>query len=371
MSDASTAGHDVAIVGGGPAGLAVAIGAALQGLSVVVLEHRASPVDKACGEGLMPAGLACLDRLGVRGLLDPSGVWPIRTICYVQEDGSRAEASLPGEGGLGVRRTTLADALLRRAREVGVSVRHEVTVRAHERSAAGVVLHTSAGDLAARMLVAADGLASPLRRAAGLDTPPAPLRRLGLRQHFRCAPWSPTVEVHFAAGLEAYVTPAGPGRVGVAFLWEDGQLAGPPTMPALLARFPALAARLYGVSIDSRPQGAGPLLRGARARVLDRFALVGDAAGYVDALTGEGLSIALASAEALVGLLPRALAAGATAASLAPYERLWRRTFAHYAFVAHATLVLARRPWLRRPVVRLLGRWPALFRVVLAWAVGG
>ncbi|MCC5691560.1 hypothetical protein, partial [Klebsiella pneumoniae] len=143
------------------------------------------------------------------------------------------------------------------------------------------------------MLVAADGLHSPLRRAAGLDVESAGPRRFGLRQHFRVAPWGARVEVHFAGGVEAYVTPAGAQRVGVAFLWEDGAVERV-RFDALLARFPALAERLAGAAPDSAPRGAGPLLRRVRGRVADRFALVGDAAGYVDAVTGEGLSLAFA-----------------------------------------------------------------------------
>jgi flavin-dependent dehydrogenase len=360
--------YDVAVVGGGPAGLAVAIGAARRGLNTVVLERGTVPMDKACGEGLMPSGLAVLERLGARALLGPEGCAPFVGIRYVQEDGSGVEGRLPEPGGLGVRRVALATALTERARAVGVELRERTQVRAHRRTAGTVELETPAGLVEARVLVAADGLGSPLRRAEGLEVAAGGPRRFGVRRHFRVQPWSPFVEVHFAEGVEAYVTPAGAGRVGLAFLWEDG-LPGRIGFDTLLGRFPSLADRLSGAEPDSQVRGAGPLLRTARARVADRFVLVGDAAGYVDALTGEGLSLAFTCAEALGDLLPDALARGATREALQPYERTFQRVFRKYAWLAHGMLVLARRPRWRRQVVRWLGRNPRVFERILAHAV--
>ncbi|XXF77337.1 NAD(P)/FAD-dependent oxidoreductase [Myxococcaceae bacterium GXIMD 01537] len=360
--------YDVAVVGGGPAGLAVAMTAARRGLNAVVLERGAAPVDKACGEGLMPSGLAALERLGARALLSPEGCAPFTEIRYVQEDGSSVEGRLPAPGGLGVRRVALASALTRRARELGVELRERTQVLSHRRVDGGMVLETPMGPVEARMLVAADGLGSPLRRAEGLDVEAVGPRRFGVRRHYQVKPWSSFVEVHFADGVEAYVTPAGAERVGVALLWEDG-LPGPLGFDALLARFPGLAERVAGAVPDSRPRGAGPLLRTARAQVADRFALVGDAAGYVDALTGEGLSLAFTCAEVLGELLPEALVRGATREALSPYERTFQRVFRKYAWLAHGMLLLARRPRWRRRVLRFAGRHPRLFERVLTHAV--
>jgi len=190
-------------------------------------------------------------------------------------------------------------------------------------------------------------------------------RRFGLRRHFRLAPWAPYVEIHFAPGVEAYVTPTGARRVGVAFLWEDGAVEGRVSFEALMARFPRLAERLAGAAPDSQARGAGPLARVSRTRIADRFALVGDAAGYVDAITGEGMSLAFVCAESLGNLLPDALARGASRASLMPYEDCFQRVFRKYSWSTGALLMLARRPWLRRPVVRLLGKTPRLFEHIL------
>jgi flavin-dependent dehydrogenase len=358
---------DIAVVGGGPAGLAVALEAARRGLSVAVFERREDPVDKACGEGLMPHGLAALERLGALAHLDRADAAPFDRIAYVQEDGRSAVGRLPAPGGLGVRRVALSRALAARAREAGVALHPRCAVRSHRIDDAGVSLETDAGPVRARLLVAADGLHSRLREAEGLSRPWVGPRRFGLRRHVALAPWSSAVEVHFAAGVEAYVTPAGRGRVGVAFLWEDGAVA-PVSFDALLARFPALGRRVAGAPWDSSPRGAGPLGQAVSARVKRRFALVGDAAGYVDAITGEGLSLAFEGAAALGAVLPEALARGATAEALAPYERAAARAFRRYARLASLLVWTARRPRLRRAVVGGLSAWPWLFERALAAA---
>lgn len=361
---------DVAIVGGGPAGLAAALEARSVGCSVVVVERRKVPVDKACGEGLMPAGLAALARLGVRARIPAEECAPFESIRYVQEDGRFVEGRLPAPGGLGIRRPALAQAMAERALERGVELLQGSEVRSHEIAADGVTLRTDDRELRARLLVAADGLHSRLRKAEGLEEAHAGPVRFGLRQHFETtAPPAPRVEVHFAAGVEAYVTPAGAGRIGVAFLWEDGALSEQPNIPGLLAGFPALQLRLEGTRTVSAPRGAGPLRQNVRRRVKDRFVLLGDAAGYVDAITGEGLSLGFTSAAALAANLPRALAANGTVASLQPYERAVGVEFRRYARLASSLLWVARRPGLRRTVVDRLIAHPAWFERALRSAV--
>ena len=137
----------------------------------------------------------------------------------------------------------------------------------------------------------------------------------------------------------------------------------------LLERFPAIAERIAGAQADSQPRGAGPLAQAVRARTAQRFALVGDAAGYVDAITGEGLSLALACGQALGAGLPAALARGATRAALAPYERFAAHEFRRYAVVCRTVLAVARRPRLRGAALHILGRHPHLFDRLVALAL--
>jgi flavin-dependent dehydrogenase len=358
--------RDVIVVGGGPAGLAAAVAAASRGLDVLVLERKALPADKACGEGLLPSGVRALEALGACALLDRSAVAPLRAIRWI--DGAlAAEAQLPAPGGLGVRRTALSAALLARARAAGAEVRDRASVRAHRRRPDGVEVETEGGTERARLLVAADGLASPIRRREGLDAPAPGAPRFGVRRHFARAPWSDAVEVHFGDGVEAYVTPAGPNRVGIAFLCEAARRA---TFRALLARFPDLVQLVAGAAYDSTLAGAGPLARIARARAVDRLVLLGDAAGYVDAITGEGLSLALQGALALGRALPRALAAGATREAFSDWEKREARRFALYAVTTRTVLGLARRPASRRSALAFLARHPRLFARTVGLVVG-
>lgn len=355
---------DVVIVGGGPAGLACAIQAARRGLSTVVLERSPAPPDKACGEGLMPAGARLLDELGIRARLSPDDSSPFLGIRYVQEDGTSVEGRFPHGSGLGVRRTALATALVDRARELGAEVRLGASVIGTAPAAGCVRVATREDVLEARFVVAADGLASPLRRAAGLEGAKAH-GRFGLRQHVRVAPWSDLVEVHWGERTEAYVTPVGRDRVNLLFQWDPRTLRGPASISHFLERFPAIAERVRGAPMDSLHRGLGPLVRSSRCRVADRLALVGDAAGFVDGITGEGLTIAFRCAAVLGELLPRALRRDASRAALMPYELFFRREYRRYELLTHGLLAISGRPELRRLALRGLARWPRAFESIL------
>ena len=361
---------DVAIIGAGPAGLATAIGAALQGLDVHVFEKQGGAIDKACGEGLMPSGLSALERLGALKHVDRHESAAFESIVYVQESGERAIGRLPPPGGLGLRRLELSRALRKRADEVGVTVHEHTGVRTHSRTSAGVEVVTDAETFTARVLIGADGLNSQSRMREGLAGPADELRRFGLRRHFAIAPWGKSVEVHFCAGVEAFVTPAGAQRIGVAFLWEAGSpLVGDVDFGSLLSHFPVLEEKLRGAPFDSTARGAGPLLQHVQRRVAPRFALVGDAAGYVDAITGEGITQALEGAEALAKVLPQVIARNGAVEALAPYEYAAEAAFTRYARLANSLVWIAQRPMLRRRVISLLARSPRLFDEVLKRAV--
>jgi flavin-dependent dehydrogenase len=331
---------DLLVAGGGPVGLATALYAHQAGLEVTVLEPRATPIDKACGEGLMPPALRALAELGI----DPPGR-PLRGVRYVDETHS-AQALFPGAAGRGVRRTVLHGCLREAVAARGIPVRQAALTELGQ-DETGV----RAAGLRARYLVGADGLHSTVRRLTGLNRPARSPARWGLRRHYRIAPWSDLVEVHWCPSAEAYLTPIAHDLIGLAIL--SGQQA---SFDAQLARFPALAERLSATT-GSRVLGAGPLRQRTRARVAGRVLLVGDAAGYVDALTGEGITVGLAAARLLVGCL--------VADRPQDYERLWSRSSRRYRTLTGGLLWAAGRPVVRGGIVRTAAAAPKVFELVV------
>nr|WP_218852039.1 FAD-dependent monooxygenase [Nocardioides panaciterrulae] len=324
------------VAGGGPVGLATALHARRAGLDVAVVEPRSGALDKACGEGLMPGALAALADLGV----DPAG-WPLTGIRYL-DAGHVAEAPFRRGPGRGVRRTTLHTALVAAAAEAGIETAHRAVRAVEDRGD-----HLLVDGEPTRYLVAADGLHSPVRRLLGLDRPVPGRRRYGQRGHLATAPWTSMVEVHWSAVGEAYVTPVAADLVGVAVLSDVRR-----PVADLLPHFGRLADRLAGADLTA-VRGAGPLRQRARRRVAGRVLLVGDAGGYVDALTGEGLALGFAQARAAVA----AIAAGRPGG----YEPVARRLGRRHELLTHTLLRATRRPVVRRRLVPLAAAAPAIF----------
>jgi flavin-dependent dehydrogenase len=327
---------DVLVVGGGPVGLASAIEARLRGLSAAVVEPRQSPIDKACGEGLMPGAVPALARLGV----DPHG-HPLRGVSY-RTPTRRVDHRFSDGEGRGVRRTTLQAALLARAAELGVRF-VEAKVDALDQDADGV---TAAG-IRSRYLLGADGLHSSVRTLLGVESPPPRNRRFGLRQHFFVEPWTDLIEIHWTPTVEAYVTPVGDGIVGISMLGRPGT-----NFVEVLAGIPELHARVVDADPASTLRGAGPFRQRTTRRSVGRVMLVGDASGYVDAITGEGIRVGLAQAQVAIECVE--------AERPHDYERAWSAKTRDFRILTSG-LVAAATSFARPAIVPTAVALPRLF----------
>lgn len=337
---------DVFVAGGGPAGLAAAIAARRAGLRVVLADSLRPPVDKACGEGLMPQGLRSAERLGLA--LPPDCGYPFRGVRFL--DGGRAvSGDFPQGHGLGIRRTVLHLRMTRAAEDAGVELRWGEPVLGLE----GQRVRLGSGELTARWIVGADGAQSRVRRWAGLEQFRRDFRRFGARQHFRVRPWSPWVDVYWGPGWQVYLTPVGPEELGVALLARDSRLK----LSQALTAFPEVQERLAGCEPVSSVRGALAASRRLRRVTAGRVALIGDASAMVDPITGEGLSLAFRQAVALAEAMARGRLSG--------YERAHATILRAASIQSRLLLLLDRRPGLRQRVLGMLAARPGLLPALL------
>ena len=341
---------DVFIIGGGPAGLAAAIAARQRGLDVVVADGARPPIDKPCGEGLMPDGRVALSNLGITVPEEESH--PFRGIKFVS-GGLSVEASFPNDAGVGVRRTVLHRVMIARAEAVGVSLLWQTPVT--ELHAEGVQLGKQM--VRSRWVVGADGGNSLVRRWAGLDQA-SEHTRFAFRRHYLIAPWSDSMELHWGPKCQIYVTPVAADEICVALVSRDPHLR----LDAALAAFPEIVSRLRGAEPSSLERGAISSTRTLRQVYQGRVALVGDASGAVDSITGEGLCLAFRQAQVLAECL--------VDGNLRRYQHEHTALGRRPALMARLLLALDWKSSFRQRVMRAFDSDPRLFRRMVAMHVG-
>jgi len=351
-TSASRSRTDVVIVGGGPAGLAAALAARNCGFDVTVLEAGHPPIEKACGEGLLPEAIRTLSNLGVE--VSSEDGFPFEGIRFISGS-RRVEAKFIGEPGIAVRRPRLHARLVESAERAGVKLLWNSPVRALAPNGVWIGGHL----MRAPCIIGADGLNSSVRRWAGLDQMSSGSRRIGLRRHYRMRPWSSFVDVHWARNCQCYVTPVGSDEVGIAFITRESSRR----FNELLSEFPDLAERLEGAEPASTLRGAPTVLRRLARVRRGGIALVGDASGSVDAITGSGLSLAFRQAAALGDSLARG--------DLGLYSRAHARIACHSNIAASILLAMDRHEWLRERIISVLAAKPGCFQKMVNLHAGG
>jgi 2-polyprenyl-6-methoxyphenol hydroxylase-like FAD-dependent oxidoreductase len=342
---------DICIVGGGPAGLAAALALRQQGFTVTVVDCAVPPIDKACGEGLLPDSLAALRRLGVD--LDSSVGYPLKGILF-SDGSSTVTADFAGGHGLGVRRSHLHCALLKQAQTANVNlIWGAKNVRLAD---AGISIDGE--PLPARFVVGADGLNSAIRKSAGLASVKSEKRRYGFRRHYRLAPWSDYVEIFWGARGQCYVTPVAADEICVAFVSRDSKLR----LDSALPDFPDLCRRLAGAGHSSQEMGSLSISRSLKRVYKDGVALLGDASGSVDAITGEGLGLAFKQAAALAEAL--------RAENLEQYAVRHKKIGAKPRVMGSVMLTMELNGALRRFALAILAKRPRLFESLLRFHAG-
>jgi menaquinone-9 beta-reductase len=332
----------VLVIGGGPAGLAAAIAARQKGLPALVVDQDRPPLDKACGEGLLPAGVAALQRLGVS--LSASRAAPFRGIRFL-DNKSRVRADFPAGPALGIQRTELHRSLVRAAEAADVALCWSARLDGLSPEGAYV-----AGRLVrARWIIGADGQSSLVRRWANLDACWKNTRRFGYRRRYRVARWTDYTEVYWGNRFQLFVTPIGADEVCVVVLSRDARLR----IEHALEHLPELARRLSGAVATSTGRGAVTASCRLKSVQRGRFALVGDASGSVDALAGAGLSLAFQQAIALA----EALASG----DLRRYQAAHRRLMMRPLWMAELMLAACRNESVRSHLLRMLAACPSVF----------
>jgi flavin-dependent dehydrogenase len=359
---AQPATTEVLIVGGGPAGLAASIALRQRGIDCTVVEARPAGIEKACGEGLMPDSREVLAQLGVPLHQSDGHLFPgIR----FENSAANVEARFSRDAGIGVRRPHLHALLSARAQQAGACLLWNTHIQLPEAVAPDSAGYRSAlvggRPMRFRWLIGADGQASSVRKWAGLDRTRSRSLRYGFRTHYRIDPATTRfdmVEVHWGRKGQLYLTPVAPDCVCAVYITRDPHC----DRGNLLAEFPRIAKILQSAEIVTAQRGAVSASCKLHRVTTDFVALIGDASGSADAITGEGLAITFRQSLALADSIH--------SGSLSTYTQAHRQIGRLPHAMGELMLTLDRWPRLQVRAIRGLASSPLTFQDLLRAHMG-
>ena len=348
----------IGIIGGGPSGLATAICLSEIGIDVTLFEKTKFPVDKVCGEGIMPTGVEYLQNHGILGLINENNSKEFYGVRYITGNTKILEGRFRSGYGLGVRRTVLSEALYSRANSfnnVKIIENNElVYIKENDKN---VVIEISNGDSIYEYefdyLIGCDGIRSKVRKLSGLESDKyVEYQRIGARIHYEKQPWSELVEVHWRNYIEAYVTPVADKEVEFAFIWDNKSVKPQEKYKldkGLKELFPELFERVKDCKELSKLRSIGPISVTSKAIFKNRVILLGDAYVYLDGITGEGISMAFKQAECLAESICKYGNGFHNA-----YKKEVNKIVNNYLIVTHVALLLSYYPFLRKIIFPLI-----------------
>ena len=368
---------DVVVVGGGPAGSAVATLLARRGVRAVLLERARFPRPKPCAEYLSPEAGRILERLGVLPAVEDARPAKLRGMRIVSAGGTGFTGRFDPEYGLALPRERFDDILLQHAAHAGVDVRQETTFDHVSRDADGRLCIWSrhrrrrapSTECRAPLLVAADGLNSRVAAQLSLARR-GRQRRVALVTHATGVTGMGDVgEMHVTSDAYVGLAAVGGGVTNIAAVVRPGrEIPGAPAawLARTIGRVPEVRSRLAAARFVTPVRAVGPFARTTSRATADGVLLVGDAADFYDPFTGEGIYAALRGAELAAGHIAAALATGRfRRKALAAYDRDRLRTFAGKWIVERLIGLATGRPALLDHVARRLARRPDLADVLV------
>ena len=382
--------RDVVVVGAGPAGSAAAIFLRQRGRDVLLLDEARFPRDKICGESISPGAHRLLADLGVEPAVRVLAPFPLRGMALTSPDGTSfvGEYRDAAQPGLAMRRDVFDKVLLDGARAAGAEVREGVRATGlvlEDGVVAGVTCENGAGPetLRARLVIGADGRRSVVARQLGLLREHRSLRKFAVRGHWEAMDgledWG---EMHVGGGGYCGIAPLSPRRANVTFVLDRAEMIGAggdleSFYRETLRRWPRVVERLARASLLGPPRAIGPLALEASRVSAPGALLVGDSAGFYDPFTGEGVTLALRSAEMAAEVADGALrslagtsfglrssgrpsGASSTGADLSAYDRVRRASTRDKFRINRMLQRVVARPALSNAMARRLSHRPDL-----------